>query len=222
MSTFITKQELFPFIKNYLPEKPIIIEAGAFDGKDTLQLATTFAHATIHAFEPVPEIFETLRQNTHGHPSIMCHNVALSDATGSAPFFISRHPKKPMQPFQAGSLLKPKERLAWSPAVYDEQIMVPTITLDAWAKKNNITHIDFAWLDLQGHELSVLKAAPHMLATMKLIYTEVHFVQAYETSPTYDQTKQWLEQNGFYEIAHDFKNKTDWFFGNALFERKYK
>ena len=222
MSTFITKQQLFPLIKKYVPEKPIIIEAGSFNGADSLQLAAAFPHATIHAFEPVPEIFQTLRENTRNHPSIICHNVALSDQTGTASFFISRHPKKPMQPFQAGSLLKPKERLAWSPAVYDEQITVPTITLDAWAKKNNITHIDFAWLDLQGYELAVLKAAPVMLATMKLIYTEVHFIQAYENQETYDQVKAWLEEHDFEEIAHDFKNKTDWFFGNALFARKYK
>jgi len=40
----------------YLPANPVIIEAGAFNGSDTIKLAKKWPQATIHAFEPVPAI----------------------------------------------------------------------------------------------------------------------------------------------------------------------
>ena len=43
-------------------------------------------------------------------------------------------------------ILKPKERLELSPMVFKEIITVPTITLDDWAQKYAIDHVDFIWL----------------------------------------------------------------------------
>lgn len=215
----LTKHQTLSLIHSHLPSTAIIIEAGAFDGKDTLLLAQQFPHATIHAFEPVPEIFELLTKNTAHVPNIHRHPYALSDQTGTAIFYVSEKPSRPGKPFQAGSLLKPKERLQWSDAVYNSTIKVPTITLDDWATHNNITNIDFAWLDMQGLELNVLKASPHMLATMQLIYTEVEFIEAYEGQYQYPEVKSWLEAHGFIAIARDFTDKPDWFFGNVLFKK---
>jgi FkbM family methyltransferase len=215
----LTKHQVLPLVHSLLPSPTTIIEAGAFNGQDTLLLARQFPQATIHAFEPVPEIFELLTQNSAHMPNIKRHPYALSDHTGTAQFYVSEKPSRPGKPFQAGSLLKPKERLQWSDAVYTSTIQVPTITLDEWAAQNSITHIDFAWLDMQGLELNVLKASPRMLATMQLIYTEVEFIEAYEGQYQYPEVKAWLESNGFTAIARDFTDQPDWFFGNVLFRR---
>ena len=50
------------FIKNYLPEKPVIFEAGSYDGSDTEVFAKFWPGSTVHAFEPVPEIFKALKR----------------------------------------------------------------------------------------------------------------------------------------------------------------
>lgn len=133
----IKKQDLLPILRPLLPDNPIIIEAGAFDGKDTITLATFWPQGTIHAFEPVPEIFSLLQKRTQNFSNIVRHAYALSDANGTASFYVSEKPSRPGKPFQAGSLLQPKERLQYSDAQYPQAITVPTITLKKWATEQD-------------------------------------------------------------------------------------
>lgn len=213
----LKKHELLAFVRPLLPDAPIIVEAGSFDGKDTAALAACWPRGHVHAFEPVPAIFQLLEKNTHQLAHVHRYPYALSSATGTAQFHVSEKPSKPGKPFQAGSLHKAHERLQWSDAVYNEVISVPTITVCEWAYKESISHIDFLWLDAQGHELAILQGVGDLLNTVKVIYCEVHFIQAYEGQPLYQEIKNWLELRGFAQVAQDFTNQTDWFFGNALF-----
>jgi FkbM family methyltransferase len=215
----ITPKNKFNLFKQYLPENPIIVEAGAFTGNDTLQLAKHFPAGTIHAFEPVPSIFDQLAAATQTTPNIVTYNYALSSGTGSSTFYVAQNPKHPNKACQAGSLHQPKERLIHSLITYPTTMNVATATLDAWAKEHNVNAIDFLWLDTQGHELAIMQASPHILAQVKLIYTEVHFIEAYQRQPLYKDLHAWLENQGFTCIGKDFENEQAWFFGNALYAR---
>ncbi|MFI4963693.1 MAG: hypothetical protein ACHP6H_07560, partial [Legionellales bacterium] len=73
----LTKHQVLPLVHSQLSPTATIIEAGAFDGRDTLLIAQQFPQATIHAFEPVPEIFELLTKNTAHVPNIHRHPYAL-------------------------------------------------------------------------------------------------------------------------------------------------
>lgn len=214
---YFSKQNLLQLIRPYLPENPIIVEAGAFDGTDTKKLSAFWPKGTVHAFEPVPEIFQLLTEKTQHLSNVVRHHVALSEKNGAAQFYVSEKPSAPGKPFQAGSLLQPKERLEWSDAIYKTTIEVPTITIKDWARKQSIKHIDFLWLDAQGHELAILKGAQDLLNTVTVIYTEVQFVHAYENQPLYEEVKAWLQERGFKQLAQDFKDQTSWFYGNVIF-----
>ncbi len=216
----IKKEQLLPLVAKYLPSNPVIIEAGAFNGSDTKRLAEFWPMGTIHAFEPVPNIFQLLTENTANYSNVHRHNYALSSHDGQALFYVSEKPSRPGKPFQAGSLHKPKERLNLSDARYPHQITVPTVTLDTWAREHNVAHIDFLWLDAQGHELEIVKAAPNMLSTVRALWMEVQFIDAYHNQPRYPEVAQWIEAQGFSIVAQDFKNETDWFFGNILCLRR--
>ena len=50
-------------IKQFLPKNPVIVEAGAHIGRDTLKMHAIWPQATIHAFEPVPPLFKQLKKN---------------------------------------------------------------------------------------------------------------------------------------------------------------
>jgi FkbM family methyltransferase len=215
----ITPKNKVDLFKHYLPNNPIIVEAGAFKGNDTLQLAKHFPAGTVHAFEPVPAIFGQLRSATQAVPNIITYNYALSTHTGSTIFYVAQNPKRPDVVCQAGSLCQPKERLIHSPITYPTTIEVATITLDAWAQHYQYNRIDFLWLDTQGHELAIMQASPHILAQVKLIYLEVHFIEAYQEQPPYSYVHAWLEKQGFTCIGKDFENEHTWFFGNALYAR---
>lgn len=58
----------------YLPSAPVIVEAGAHVGSDTQAMARRWRAATIHAFEPVPELFELLRTNVMELACVRCHH----------------------------------------------------------------------------------------------------------------------------------------------------
>lgn len=214
-----TTEDVLRTVAPYLPEDPVIVEGGSFTGHDTLRINSAWPRGKVHAFEPVPALFEQLQKNCIHAPNVQCYQQALSDSTGNTSFYVAHKPNKLDMPTQAGSLLKPKERLKHSPIVFNETIQVSTITLDAWAQEHGISKIDFLWLDVQGAELPILKASKKILPTVKAIYTEVEFIEAYESQALYQDVKLWLTQQGFTMIARDFEEQPRWFFGNALFVR---
>jgi len=207
-------------LNQLLPADPVIVEAGAFDGNDTIKMALQWPNGTIHAFEPLPEIYARLHKNVSKINNIFCYPFALSAQNDTALFYVSERPTRPGVPSQAGSLHKPKLRLLKSPLVFPRTAIVTTITLDTWAEKNSITKIDLLWLDTQGHELVILHAAPHILSSISLILAEVSFIESYEGQPLYEDVVTWMEKHGFDYIGRDFIDTTTSFFGNALFVRR--
>ena len=215
----ITKENLLSVIQPYLSKSPQILEAGAFNGKDTYAMAQFWPEATIYAFEPVPEIFATLCMQTQQCANVHCYPLALSNRNGVATFYNAQYIHKPNKLCPAGSLLAPKERLLHSSIIYPKTSSVPTITLDDWALGNSIERLDFIWLDLQGHELAVLQAGTQILKSVTLLYLEVNFIEAYYEQPHAQTIKEWLETQGFYAIAQDFADEKK-FFGNILFKKQ--
>jgi len=216
----ITDNTLLHTLADYLPEDPIIIEAGAFKGKDTIRMAKQWPHGNIYAFEPVKELFDELQANCAPYTNIRCINLALADKVGECTFWPSEHPRRPGKASQAGSLLAPKERLKLSPITFGQATTVQSTTLDVWAKEEGIDHIDLLWLDLQGYELPVMQASPHLLKKTQCIWTEVHFTQAYEGQAQYQEVQQWLEMQGYTIAGKDFDEPPAWFFGNILAVRQ--
>lgn len=207
-------------IQQFLPTNPIIVEAGAFDGHDTRKMVQQWPQGTIHAFEPVPEIYERLLKNTTALPNVHQYPVALSDYTGTSEFYISEKPTKPGIASQAGSIHKPKERLSRSSIIFPRMAVVSTITLDQWADENGVKAIDLLWLDTQGHELVILQAAPKMIHNIKVVLAEVSFIESYEGQPLYEDVVVWMTEHGFEQIGRDFADTTQSFFGNALFVKR--
>jgi len=207
-------------LKQFLPENPIIVEAGAFDGSDTQKMVQQWPQSTIHAFEPLPEIYERLTQNTRDLKNVHRYPFALSKNNQTALFYISENPTKPGIASQAGSLHAPKERLELSPLIFPRTTTVQTVTLDTWANENAIQSIDLLWLDTQGHEIEILQAAPKTLPNIRVVLAEVAFGENYADQPVYEDVVTWMVNHGFEHVGRDFANKTKSFFGNALFVKK--
>ncbi|MEX0940439.1 MAG: FkbM family methyltransferase [Candidatus Babeliales bacterium] len=203
------KQFSRELLKTLLPEDAIIIEAGAHIGRDTLKLSTLFPNGTIHAFEPVPYLFAELKKATENRKNIHCYNYALSNKTGTEIMFVSSE-----QCTALSSLLKPAEIAQEKPDISFIPTTVNTITLDDWTQKYNIDHVDFLWLDLQGHELTALQAAPNILKTAKALLIEVSLTERYKENPLYPQVKTWLEKQGFSVYIENLHHNT---WGNVLF-----
>ncbi len=186
------------FIASFLPEHPVIIEAGAHIGRDTLKMATLWPDATIYAFEPVPELFIQLKERTKEQPNVHCFQLALSDTTGPATLHVSSGAST-----AASSLLEPLQYVIERPNVLFHPISIQAITFDQWAYEAGVAKADFLWLDMQGHELSVLKAASQILPTVKAILIEASLTERFKGNPLYDEIIDWLETQGFKPIRQD-------------------
>lgn len=206
--------------KRYLPQNPVIIEAGANEGLESIFMAKMWPAGTVHSFEPVPELYKTVVANTKALTNIRTYQLALSNNIGTAKFYVSETSGQPNIPSQSSSLLAPKDHLIYAPQVlFKKAIEVKTTTIDAWAEEHKIEKVDCLWLDMQGSELSAMMAAPKVMKSVKVILTEVEFVEAYKGQPLYPDVKAWLEAQGFQMIALDVDLKHPYWFGDILFVR---
>lgn len=177
----IPKQELKPF----LPENPVIIEAGICDGTDTEDFAHHFPGATIHGFECLPYYFESASKRLSKFENVKLYPLALSDTSGELDFYVSTlHDNF----YGSGSLLPPHLHQDVHPDIkFNQRIKVKSISLDEWAKEYQIDRVDFLWLDLQGAELKALHGAEKILKDVSAIFTEVSLIETYENVPLYDE-----------------------------------
>lgn len=199
-------EEIIEYLKDFLPNDPIILECGAMNGDDTLKFSKMWPLAKIYAFEPIPDHFNNIKQRFQDKGKIKIYQLALADKNGKFDFYVSDFNNEG-KPGGSSSLLPPKDHLKFDDKVtFNKIITVDAITLDDWAKKEKIDHIDFMWLDMQGFELNMLKPSK-MLKNTSIIYMEVEFVEAYEGQYLYPTIKEWMRKNGFDIIALDFDEK---------------
>ncbi len=206
------------YMKLLLPEAPIIVDAGAHVGSDTIVMSRLWPQGTIHAFEPVPGLFQKLTDNTTGLPNVHRYPLALGSEVGTAEMFVSGGGSD-----ASSSLLPPKEVLQINPHVsFLECLAVQTSTLDIWAQENGVPAVDFLWLDMQGAELAMLKAAPQSLSSVRLIHLEVSLMEIYKNNPLYSEVRAWLEAQGFRLEAEEIPPSPvgEISSGNALFARR--
>ena len=200
------------YLTLFLPEDPIVVDAGAHYGEDTRVMCRFWPKGTIHAFEPVPSVFGHLCANVASHSNARCYPVALAAQTGEAVLHLSHGSDA------SSSLMTPKDLLPLNPHLtFPETIRVEAWTLDDWGKRENCPQVDFLWLDMQGAELAMLKASPRLLATVRAVYLEVALVELYQGNPLYAEVRQWMEEQGFRLEAAEIDPHSS---GNAFFVRQ--
>lgn len=200
-------------LKKYLPSNPTIIDCGAHVGADSVELSKIFPKSIIHSFEPVPVLFNSLVRNTRKRTNIACHRIALSNQNGVAEMHLSSGASD-----ASSSLLQPASHTKDHPDVlFESKIVVTTETIDDWAEKNNISVVDFLWLDMQGMEFKTLSASKKILSTVKAIHCEVSLRESYKEALVYSQFRQWLESNNFVVVMEAIPDGSD--MGNVLFAR---
>lgn len=195
-------------IAKMLPKNPVIFEAGSNDGTDTIKIHKMWPNSKIIAMEADPYNFKRFLKNTQKYPNIQGYQLAVNTFSGSVKFNISKFNRN------IGSLLKPPSGLGFF--LRNQQIDIPCENLDQWCKDNQIDHIDFMWLDLEGIELQILQSSPSILKTVKVIYTETRLKSVRSKTSLYVPLRSFLESEGFELKAHWY---TQNFIGDAIFQR---
>lgn len=183
---------------DYLPAKPVILEAGAHHGEDTVALAQHAAH--VYAFEPVPECYVKAWRATAGCTNVTLSRLALGAADMMGWMWISAGRND-----ASSSLLVPTLHRSYYQHIgfLPEPMPVVVTTIESWAEHNHVKHIDGMWLDMQGTELLALQAAGSILDSVTAIMLEVSLVELYDGAPTWPEVQAWLADQGFKVAVED-------------------
>jgi FkbM family methyltransferase len=114
----------------------------------------------VHAFEPSATSFETLREKSRTLSGVTLNNIALGREPGHAELFYER----------AGSGLASlyKRRLDHFAIDFSQSDRVRVETLDRYCTEFGIQRIDLLKLDVEGHELEVLRGSERMFSERRI------------------------------------------------------
>jgi len=155
-TVFFDEDEALP-----VPANATVLDVGANIGLFTLYLVHKYGRerfARIHLFEPNPDTYARLRHNlTANGLDDLCtaHLLALSDRAGTIY----------MESPRGYSVLNMISDTGTVP--------VECKTLDVWARENGAATIHLLKVDVEGHEMSLLRGAPAALSTVRTLYIEV-------------------------------------------------
>jgi FkbM family methyltransferase len=139
------KENLLLLLKllEQLPQA-IVLDIGANIGNHTLAFATR-AQA-VHAFEPIPHLYEVLSGNVtrNALSHVHVHNLALSDHAGTATINMVNAGN-----YGASSFDKRSEGTT--------PVDVQLSTGDAFLNEKGISRVDFVKIDVEAHEVFVLR-----------------------------------------------------------------
>jgi len=202
-------------LKEFLPDNPIILEAGAYDGNDTIDFISKFPNCTIYAFEPIYSIYKKLNKNVQSYKNIITFNLALDDVSKYKDMYVSSGYST-----QSSSLMKPLEHLNKFPdCKFDTKEIVQTITINDFIQEIDVERIDMMWLDLQGNEYKVLSQADKILHTTKCIYAEYSLIEFYEGLMLHDDFTKHMNELGFIE-KYRYSQYDELGCGNSLYVRR--
>ena len=145
----------------------VIFDVGANIGEYAKELRTGFGvDSRIYCFEPGAAAFEKLLENTHQDRGISAHQFGLGETEGTFTLFFDK-PESTI-----ASLYDLPTNHPWKG---DRTEQVEIQTLDHFCRDNAISHINFLKIDVEGHEIQVLKGASEMLASNQIDYIQFEF-----------------------------------------------
>lgn len=170
-------------------DSPTILEVGCNDGTETNHFLSLFGEGCrVYAFEPDPRAIKRFRDRVTD-PRATLFELAIADREGTTEFYVSDG--KPTAPGYeelrpegwdlSGSIRKPKEHLKQHPwCRFDQKITIKTQSLDNWRRQQQVSLIDFIWVDVQGAEVDFIRGAAESLKQTRFLYTEYSNSQLYE------------------------------------------
>jgi FkbM family methyltransferase len=200
--------------KNFLKHFDIkniktIFEIGARYGDETIKLKKIFPNSKIYSFECNPKTIDICNKNLSNIKDVYFNNFGLGDKECKLPFYsyIKNNDG-------CSSFLK---RVDFN----DTQIQTGIIQIKRmkdYVYDKNIKNIDLLCMDIQGYELNVLKGAGKFINNINYIimeepklnintkYLKNGLHSKYINSPTSQQIKKFMTENGFVEIERIQEN----------------
>lgn len=184
---------------NFYPKT--VLDIGAYEGLWTLDLLEVFPTARVFMVEAQESKRKILNAISKSHPNVDYEISLLSSGDGLEKlFFENETGSQVIEVSQSG----------------DHCYTIISQRLDTLLDKKNIPFPDFLKLDVQGHELAVLKGADKSLRNAEICLLEVSLLDFGNNSPLLTEVVSFMDERGFqaYDISQLMRRPYD----KALFQ----
>jgi FkbM family methyltransferase len=174
------------------PAPNTVLDIGGSHGQFVKEAMRFFPGASIYSFEPIPECYRELLALRELVPNLHPMELALGDRDGEQDLWLSA--------FRDSSSLHemlPAHVAAWPHTEMESKITVQIARLDAVAPTLELKPPIFAKMDVQGHELAVIRGGRETLSRCERVMLECNFAPLYQGQPTFDQLSDELHSLGF-------------------------
>ena len=172
--------------------KALCLDIGANIGNHSLFFSTIFKE--VIAFEPYDKAFDLLKINSSQVDNIQVNNFGFSDASKELPAQIV------FGNIGATSIVSSPEQ---------SNTILKVETLDSFANENSLERISFIKIDVEGHELNVLKGFQNTIKKNQCILQIEIFKKNFEDVNNFLIS---LGYQNFYEV----KNRSNYFYKNFI------
>ena len=191
------------FMARFLGAGDVFLDIGANIGVYSLLAAKRVGSTgAVHAFEPHGKTYERLKQNIaeSGCRNVVCYNLALSDAEGTACLNAS------LEGFDAWNSLSQPTR---GSAFLAESVR--TLTLDGFCSKHGLSveAITMIKIDVEGWESHVLTGAERLLLQARAPVLQVEFSDraCRQTGGSLDSLASQILRLGYSLYTYDIPRK---------------
>ena len=146
----------------------------------------------MYSFEPIPECFAELRTLAETHSNLHPIQLALSDHEGEEEIHLSKF--RDSSSFQK---MLPAHTEAWPHTVIEANQAVRVSQLDDAVRPFRLKAPLLAKLDVQGHELQVIRGGRATLSQCQRVIVECNFARLYEGQPSFSELYDALRALGF-------------------------
>jgi len=183
-----------------------ILDIGAHVGETSLELARRFPGVPIHAFEPTPESYQRLRDNTRHLDCVKTHNVALGRETCTQRLFVNNNA-------QTNSLLENASgnmtHLTIDTA-HRGWVDVQVTTLDRWAKEHLALDPIVIKADVQGAELQLLEGGRETFRERAAaFYTEASIAELYLEQADLLSIMSYMHTIGTFDLYQLYRTRSN-------------
>lgn len=167
-------RQVLSFKKDSARDKFIIFDVGANVGEWTdllLHIAEEQGReeVSVHCFEPSRFTFARLQSTLQkfGGEKVQLVNSGMGNMKESKELYITHD--------AAGTNSLYKRRLEGLDVSYGRIETIQITTVDTYCRENDISHIDFLKIDVEGHELAVMQGAAGMLKKQAIDYIQFEY-----------------------------------------------
>ncbi len=148
--------------------KLTVFDVGANIGNYTLLFHEVLGdRAEIHAFEPSKKTYQSLSRNVGGIAGVLLYNHGFGNENAMLTLY-SDHDDSGIASVYNRNLQHLNLQLSNT-----EEIEIKTV--DSFCASNDIKHLHYLKIDVEGHELKVLEGAAQMLAADAIDYIQFEF-----------------------------------------------